>query len=296
VPEAAFALVWIPIALAPVSNVFFPSVALAERTLYLASVGACLALGALAQRLARDRQAAVIAGAALLMVLGTARVWTRTPVWRSDKSYVLTLLRDHPESYRAHLVAGRVLASQQQYEAAAGHLEEASRLFPRDPAGAFEAAQVAARLGRLERADSLYTEAMAASSADPPLLLARADLRYGRRDDAGAIRDAHAALSAAPDSVRGWIIVAMASRRAGKLAAADTALRRAIGLAPEDWELRAGLADLMLLRGDSVRARAEADSAVVLSHGAPPAVALLARVQGRAPARGDSLPAARIGS
>src|SRR5690606_10083747 len=75
VPEAAFALVWIPIAIAPVSNVFFPSVALAERTLYLASVGACLTIGIVAQRLARHRSALVIASAALLVALGVTRTW-----------------------------------------------------------------------------------------------------------------------------------------------------------------------------------------------------------------------------
>jgi hypothetical protein len=45
----AFAMLWVPIALSPVSNVFFASgILLAERTLYLASVGVCLGLGAIA--------------------------------------------------------------------------------------------------------------------------------------------------------------------------------------------------------------------------------------------------------
>jgi tetratricopeptide (TPR) repeat protein len=296
VPEAAFALVWIPIALAPVSNVFFPSVALAERTLYLASVGACLTLGVIAQRLARDRATLVVAVAAALMTLGAVRTWTRTPVWRSDKSYVLTLLRDHPESYRAHLVAGRVLAAQRQFPQAAGHFESASRLFPRDYTGALHAATMAVEMGRLERADSLLAVALDAAPGDAQVLLTRADVRYGLHDDAGAIRIAREALATAPDSVRGWVIVAAAARRAGDLVAADVALREAVGRAPAHWQLRARYADLLLLRGDSAAARLQADTAVSLSHGSPFAVALRDRAHGGVPARNDSLPTGRIRS
>jgi Flp pilus assembly protein TadD len=297
VPEAAFALVWIPIAIAPVSNVFFPSgVAVAERTLYLASVGACLALGAVAQRLARDRQTLVIAGAAVLMTLGVARVWTRTPVWRSDKTYLLTLLRDHPESYRAHLVAGRVMAAQGQHEAAAEYLEEASRLFPRDPSGAFDAAKIALRLERYARADSLLGVALGAAPSEPQILLTRADLRLRQGEHAAAVRDARAAMVVAPDSVRAWVIVALASRQAGDLAAADTSLRDAVSRWPASWELRAGYADLLLLRGDTARARVHADTAVALSHGAPGALALRERSWGGVTPRVDSMPGARIGS
>lgn len=294
VPEAAFALLWIPIAISPVSNVLFPSVALAERTLYLASVGSCLLIGVVAQRLGRERMGPVLAAAALLVTLGSARVWTRTPVWKSDKTYLLTLLRDHPESYRVHLVAGRVLSAQGQFADAARHFEEASRLFPRDAGGAFEAAGAAARLGRLDRADSLLTVAHRTAPDRAEVLLARADLRLSRGADTAARRDARGAIALAPDSLSGWVILAAASRRLGELAAADSGLRRAIVLEPARWQLRAALADLLLLRGDSAAARAQADTAVRLSRGAAPAVALRQRAEHRA--RNDSLSAARIGS
>jgi tetratricopeptide (TPR) repeat protein len=296
VPEAAFALVWIPIALAPVSNVFFPSVALAERTLYLASVGACLTLGALAQRVARERATLVIGITAAALALGAARTWTRTPVWRSDKSYVLTLLRDHPESYRAHLVAGRVLAAQGQFPAAAEYFETASRLFPRDFTGAHHAAGMAMRMGRFGRADSLLAVALQAAPGNALLLLTRADVRFGMKDDEGAVRIARDALAIAPDSIRGWVIIAAAARRAGDLVAADAALREAVERQPDQWQLRARYADLLLTRGDSAAARVHADSAVVQSHGAPHALALRERARSGTAARNDSLPAARIRS
>ena len=296
VPEAAFALAWIPIAIAPVSNVLFPSVALAERTLYLASVGACLAIGIVAQRLATKRATLVVSVTAVLLTLGVVRTWTRTPVWRSDKSYVLALLRDHPESYRAHLVAGRVLMAQGQLSAAGEYFETASRLFPRDFSGAHHAATAAIELGRFVRADSLLAVALQAAPGNAQLLLTRADVRFGMKDDQGAIRMAYHALAIAPDSVRGWVIVAAAARRSGDLAVADRALREAVNTEPSHWQLRAHYADLLLLRGDSAAARLQADTAVALSHGAPYAVALRNRARSAAPARNDSLSSARIRS
>ena len=296
VPEAAFALVWIPIALAPVSNVFFPSVALAERTLYLASVGACLTLGFIAQRIGRERLTLVAAAAAVIVALGSARTWTRTPVWQSDKSYILTLLRDHPESYRAHLVAGRVLASQGQLAAAAERFETAATLFPRDFTSAHHAATVAIQMGRFARADSLLQLALRAAPDNAELMLTRADVRYGMKDDAGAIRIARRALELAPDSIRGWVIVAAAGQRSGDLPAAQSAMLQAVRRAPAQWQLRARYADLLLVRGDTAAARVQADTAVALSHGAPYAIALRARARGVAATRNDSLSAARIRS
>jgi hypothetical protein len=160
-PELALALLWVPIALAPVSNVFFPSVALAERTLYLPSVGACLALGWALQRAALRAHAPALIAAGVALFLATARTWTRTPAWRSDKTYVLTLLRDRPESYRGHLVAGRVLAATGNLPAAAREYEVARRLWTKDAALYVEGSAVVAALGDQARAAALLDSARA---------------------------------------------------------------------------------------------------------------------------------------
>jgi tetratricopeptide (TPR) repeat protein len=189
-----------------------------------------------------------------------------------------------------------VLASQGQVAAAAEHFEEASRLFPRDAGGAFEAARAAMQLGRLDRADSLLTVAYEAAPTRAELLMARGEVRLALGDNVAALQDGRAAVALSPDSLTGWAIVAAASRRLADLASAEWALRHGIALAPTRWELRAGLADLLLQRGDSVQARVQADSAVALSRGAPPAVALRDRARGDGPARNDSLSAGRLRS
>ena len=145
-PVMAFSLIWIPVALAPVSNVLFSSgVVLAERTLYLASVGACIGAGAVAERFLVHRWPMVAAATASVVLAFGIRTWTRTPVWSDDRTYLLTLLADHPESYEAHLAAGRALKGASSLEQADRELTIARQLFPRDSTVFREAADVAER-------------------------------------------------------------------------------------------------------------------------------------------------------
>ena len=138
----AFAMIAVPTALAPVSNVFFATgVALAERTLYLASAGICVLAGRLLDT-AGSRRGAMAVVALLLVVLGGFRTWSRTPVWRDARTFALTLLEDHPESYRGHWVAGRVLLAAGDLAAAQREFVIARRIFPGDSVLNREAAGV----------------------------------------------------------------------------------------------------------------------------------------------------------
>ncbi|HTK50694.1 MAG TPA: hypothetical protein VL308_02335 [Gemmatimonadaceae bacterium] len=168
-PVVAFSLVWIPVALAPVSNVLFSSgVVLAERTLYLASVGACLAAGAAAERFLVPRWTMVAAATASVVLAFAIRTWTRTPAWRDDRTYLLTLLADHPEAYDAHLTAGRVLKGGNSLEEADRELVIARTLFPRDSVVFLEAADVSQRRQHPELAAALRDSARLAHTLPLP--------------------------------------------------------------------------------------------------------------------------------
>jgi len=165
----AFAILWVPVALAPVSNVVFASgVLLAERTLYLASVGICLAAGAVAERYLFTRSAMVAAATASVVVAFGVRTWTRTPVWHDDRTYLLALLTDHPESYEAHLAAGRVLRGANALDEAEREFVIARRLFPRDSVVYREAANVAERQQRAAAAIALLDSARIARTLPLP--------------------------------------------------------------------------------------------------------------------------------
>ncbi len=158
----AFALTWIGIAIAPVANIFFVSgVTLAERSLYLPSVAAMLALGFAIDALRTQRRALALAAAVSLLLAGAARTWTRTPVWRDDRAYVITLLSDHPESYRAHWVAGRVHRAAARPLDAAREYALARRLFAGDHRVYTESADLAAALGATSAAAALRDSAAA---------------------------------------------------------------------------------------------------------------------------------------
>lgn len=168
-PMMAFCLLWIPIALAPVSNVFFSSgVLLAERTLYLASVGVCLAAGAVAERFLVAHWTMVAAATASIVFAFGVRTWTRTPVWHDDRMYVLTLIAEHPESYEGHLAYGRVLKGANSLDQAEHELVTARRIFPRDSVVFREAADVADRQQRPVLAAALRDSARIASTLPLP--------------------------------------------------------------------------------------------------------------------------------
>lgn len=146
-PIVAVAMAWVVVAIAPVSNVVMVTgVALAERTLYLASAAVALVVGWLVARAPASRMTApLLLGG--LVVAGAWRTWTRTPVWEDSRSFALQLLEDHPESYRGHWVAARVLRCGGDLPAAAREYAVAHSIYPGDTVMLREAADVAQALG-----------------------------------------------------------------------------------------------------------------------------------------------------
>ena len=90
-PVLAFGLLWLMIALFPVSNLVPTGIALAERTLFVPSIGFVLALGAVGERALasarlprRPTRVALSLGCALLVVLGLLRSAGRHAVWNTQ--------------------------------------------------------------------------------------------------------------------------------------------------------------------------------------------------------------------
>lgn len=143
-PVIAFGLLWCAAALFPVSNLLLPTgILLAERTLFLASIGIALALGAGAAALgdhweawpaARQRLAVAVVGA--LAVLGIARSALRQPVWKDNAALFEQTAIDAPASYRARaaravlwIEAGREAEGEREYRAALDLYRDDPNLF-----------------------------------------------------------------------------------------------------------------------------------------------------------------------
>lgn len=121
-PLVTFGIVWCAIALLPVSNVLIPTgVLIAERTLFLPSVGFALALaGASEPILARGRatrRALAVAGT-IIVLLGVGRSIERQRVWRNDALISVRTVQDAPRSFRAQRAYADVLFALQRPELA----------------------------------------------------------------------------------------------------------------------------------------------------------------------------------
>jgi hypothetical protein len=149
----AFGLGWIAIAFLPVANLLFPvGILLAERTLYLPSVGLALAAGA---ALARFPPARLRAVAAVLVLAGGVRSALRVPVWHDDVAVTLSILEDSPKSYRGPARMGALYQSRGDAGRALDAFRIAAGTFDRDPSVYLAGADAAYTLGRPALADSL---------------------------------------------------------------------------------------------------------------------------------------------
>ena len=90
-------------------------------------------VGWAATRLAgrRGLRPAAVAVAIVAIVCGW-RSAARLPAWRDNRSQLVTLLEDHPESYRAHASAAAVLAGAGDTAGARREYQQADSLFPGD--------------------------------------------------------------------------------------------------------------------------------------------------------------------
>jgi hypothetical protein len=159
-PLVSFGIAWAAVTLLPTIN-FIP---LAERTLFLPSVGAMLAFGAAAVWIApRVRlpllRSVTIAGCAALVFGGAARSAMRTTDWHDTERLLRTTAADFPESYRAHLMLGAYAFEHQRLQEGERELQRAFTLFPYDASSAFWLAEQYRKVGLCAQANKYYRAA-----------------------------------------------------------------------------------------------------------------------------------------
>lgn len=190
-PAISFGLFWTALAIFPVSNLVVKAgILLAERTLFLPSVGAMLVLGAGLQMVVtwrpRFRTAAfVVVG--LLMVLGVWRSALRQPVWRDNETLFAQTVVDAPLNYRAHWSYGLWLYEHGQHEEAFHSFETAMNLFPFDAMLYNDVADVYRTDGHCEQSIPLYRRALALNP-ELPYTRSRMASCYMRLGDYGSAR------------------------------------------------------------------------------------------------------------
>jgi hypothetical protein len=166
---ASFGIVWFCLTLLPTSNFIIPAgIILAERTLFLPSVGALLALGAIVPWLTARLDAmqpndaarglrVVFAGLVVIILsAGTWRSITRTPVWHDNERLFSQAVVDAPESYRAHYMLAAWMFDTKRKKEGEHEYRRALALFPYDPFMSYNLAMQYQMSGMYAAAIPLY--------------------------------------------------------------------------------------------------------------------------------------------
>lgn len=144
---------WLPVALAPVANLLFPTgVLVAERTLFLPSIAFALLFGAVAQlgmRSGQLRPSVLASAVTVLLVAGVIRSAARQRAWEDSLTVFTTLVADAPENARGHLALGQVYMLYNAWDRAEHHLKAAQAI---DPAHRLAYATLLSRTGRCRQA------------------------------------------------------------------------------------------------------------------------------------------------
>lgn len=197
--RAALALLWVPVALVPVSNLLVPiGVLLAERTLYVAVFALSLAV-ALTVDASRARRGWALAICVAVGALFVGRGLVRIPSWDSTDEVFRTLLRDRPDSYRAQWHHARTAWRDGDLEGALARYRTTLELWPHALPVYLEAGMFATETGQ-EGAARAFAEAGLRRFPEEGILLRRLAVASLNLGDTAAARDALArGLRAEPD-------------------------------------------------------------------------------------------------
>jgi cytochrome c-type biogenesis protein CcmH/NrfG len=259
-----FGIMWFVVTISPISNVFFlAGVLLAERTLYLPSVGAVAMGGWLIVQLIRKRRVLGWAFVATAVGLMGLRTWLRNPFWRDTQTVLNVTVQQHPESGRsqwalanAYYTEGRVSESLAGYRAAIGTLGQNQQLMTE-----IGKTLIDAKLYRA--ADFILLQAWQEepSWGVAQVFLAMSRLQQG--DWTNAERYARASLAVAPNQGITADVLSSALAAQGRFSEAipwrKTAIELGQGADSEHWMI---LARLEMAVGDTASAEMARDSAI----------------------------------
>ena len=146
----------------PASNLFFPvGFVVAERVLYLPSMGFCLLLALGWEKMERKNQVVAKLGLALLCSLFAAKTVVRNWDWRDELSIFSSGLKITHSNAKLLNNVGHALESQAQYQQALRYYQKAIQVQPDDIGGHIHVGRVYNHLKRYSEAEEAYLYAKA---------------------------------------------------------------------------------------------------------------------------------------
>ncbi len=264
-----FGIAWLAIAILPVTNLLIPTgVLLAERTLYLPSVGLALVAAGVVSWTARERRASLhvlLVASGVVCAAFMMRTVLRNPSWMSTFTMLTTLGEEHPESFRSIRARAQSLDRIGDYAAAAGYYQTALELMPGGYSLLVEIARFYGRGERWSEAEVLLVEAIGLSPTHPVAwqVLSEQRLNQGRGREAHAIALEGLALVGSNGDL--WKLVSESYVAKGDYDAAIRARWASFAVADEDSADWRRMSVLMELAGRSQQAVNASQRADVLA-------------------------------
>lgn len=235
-PVIAFGLAWLPVTLVLVANVVVPTgILLAERTLFLPSVGIVLVGAVVAGLIAdamrsrpRAQRVLAVGAGATLVVLAAAHSAERSAAWKDNFTLVMTLVTDAPLAARGQFWLGDELIRQGELAAGETALRRAMQLWPEYPAVPLALGITYHTHGQCAPAVELYRRALVLDSTN-----AAAHFGY-----AGCLLNLGRFQEARMASFRGAAVARASTAYRVVLYAADSALAANDSIQGNNWYLR----------------------------------------------------------
>ena len=262
-PACGFALLFVAVSGAPTSNlVFFIGTLLAERLMYLPSVGLCLLFGCVVERVTRPATERAVAGACLLVLaLAMARTWTRLPDWSDDFALYRSAATVSPRSARIRYNLGNVHLRRGEYAEAEAAYRLALSIHPGFDDARSNLGLALLHLGRPREALDLLRSA-AERAPDHAGVAVNLGLAYRALGHADlAVAEYARALEIDPRSARAWNNLGALDLARGDLPAAVERLERAVRLDPRTAIYRINLADALVAAGRAGEAQEQFEAA-----------------------------------
>jgi hypothetical protein len=169
-PRAGLLLMWLPAAFAVSGNVVLPiGTIMADRLLYLPSVGPCLLAGAMLERAAagsRLRTAMAGVAVAAVCVVFAFAFDARARVWQSDLHFHTQTALDVPRSAKAHYNLALALIHAGRRTEAVASFQRALQIHPGFSRAAYYLAELYAENGRIDEAAGVYRDYLEARPDD----------------------------------------------------------------------------------------------------------------------------------
>jgi tetratricopeptide (TPR) repeat protein len=189
IPSVPFGLLWAGASLLPVSNVLVPTgIVMAERTLFLPSVGFLLAAGGFASafRVPQSRRALAWGGALTVVLAGVVRSAVRQRDWQDHLHFWARTVQDAPYSYKAHYAYGQLLFARGEQEEGLREYQIAVAIAPQESYLHKDLGDIYRIRGDCASALDWYARSLALEPAQGEVRLARIQclMQLGRLDEA----------------------------------------------------------------------------------------------------------------